>query len=131
MVELPEDVEELQLFESFHLQCDFPVEVGQLHIIWGLLQDESLYGNSGITYNSELLNGKRSCLIKSLPDSEDFSSIFSFIAQSPGEVENSPPGIVYQNSSTSRRPWISLRGPIHLQNVLIQRGSPFNKLLLF
>ena len=88
-------MEELQLFESFHLQCDFPVEVSQLHIIWGLLHDESLDNNSRVTYYSELLNGERSCLIKTLPDSKDFSSIVSFIAQAPGEVENDPLGIVY------------------------------------
>ena len=88
-------MEELQLFESFHLQCDFPVEVSQLHIIWGLLRDESLDDNSRVTYYSELLNGERSCLNKTLPDSEDFSGIVSFISQALGEVDNDPPGIVY------------------------------------
>ena len=63
LVEVPEDVEELQLFKGFHMDSDFPVVVGQLHVIRGLLQDESLNDNLGISHYSELLDGKPSSLI--------------------------------------------------------------------
>ena len=48
---------ELNFFEIFQLSYDFPVVVGQTHAIRGLLQIESLNDDSGITYDSQLLNG--------------------------------------------------------------------------
>ena len=63
LVEIPKDMVELYLLESVHLRYDFPVIVGQLHAIRGLLQVESLNDNSGITNDNELLNGEPSSLI--------------------------------------------------------------------
>ena len=57
LVEIPKDMVELYLLESVHLRYDFPVIVGQLHAIRGLLQVESLDDDSGISNNSHLLNG--------------------------------------------------------------------------
>ena len=57
LVEIPKDMVELYLLESVHLRYDFPVIVGQLHAIRGLFQIESLNDDSGITNDSQILNG--------------------------------------------------------------------------
>ena len=93
--------------------------MGQLHIFWWLLQDESLDGVTGVTYYHELLDGERTSLCESLPDDKKFGSIVCFISQTLGEIEDDPPGNINYNSSTSCKPWISLRGPVNVQYVLI------------
>ena len=57
LVEIPKDVVAINFFKIFHLGYDFPVVVGQAHVIRDLLQIKHLNDDSGIANDSQLLNG--------------------------------------------------------------------------
>ena len=94
MIEISEYMVAFNFFKCFHLIYDFPVVLVQFHAVRGLLHNESMYNNSGIANYSQLINGKPSCLLQSLPNGEDFSGVIGSLAQPPGEVYDHFPGVV-------------------------------------
>ena len=91
LIEISKDVVTLYLFEGFQLRYEFPVVVGQTHAIGGFLQVERLHDDSGVTNDSQIINGKTSGLYQTLPNGKNFSNVVGFLTQPPGKIENNFP----------------------------------------